>query len=154
MAREIERKFLVAGEGWRSDADAGASIRQGYITRTGAASVRVRIIDGKAYLTVKSTNPGLVRTEFEYAIPMADAERLLADACEPPLIEKTRHTVRFGAHDWSVDVFGGALAGLTIAEVELAAPDEAVEIPPWAAREVTDDPRYRNEALGAGGPAG
>lgn len=150
MAAEIERKFLVAGESWRTHADSGARIRQGYIARGGAASVRVRIIGADAFVTIKSANPGLVRAEFEYPIPIADAERLLAEACAPPLIEKTRHAVMVGPRAWSVDVFEGALAGLTIAEVELGAADEVVEIPLWAGREVTHDPRYRNEALGVG----
>ena len=147
MALEIERKFLVAGESWRTGADAGAAVRQGYLSRGESASVRVRIIGEAAFLTIKSAHAGAARSEFEYPIPPADAEQMLAHLCAAPLIEKRRHTIAVGGHIWTVDVFEGALAGLTLAEVELAHADETIAIPPWAGREVTDDPRYRNDAL-------
>ncbi|MGE0830700.1 MAG: CYTH domain-containing protein, partial [Hyphomonadaceae bacterium] len=111
------------------------------------ASVRVRLLDGRALLTIKSAEAGAVRSEFEYEIPFAHAEELLQRLCEPPLIEKVRHDVEAGGRLWTVDVFEGALVGLVMAEIELNAADEAIDIPVWAGREVTHDAAYRNEAL-------
>ena len=149
MAVEIERKFLVASDGWRDAAlDAGTPIRQGYLAPGGAdaPSVRVRLIGGEARLTVKS--PGLlVRAEYEYPIPVADAEAMFASGLCAPLIEKRRTRVAHGGLLWEVDVFAGHLAGLVLAEVELAAAGEALSLPGWVGREVTGDPRYQNSAL-------
>lgn len=148
MGQEIERKFLVAGESWRENVRSSVRIRQGYVARADAAVVRVRQIEGAAaFLTIKSTQPGLVRAEFEYEIPPADAEALLREACAAPLIVKLRHHLDWKGKAWVVDEFEAALAGLVLAEVELDSANEAVDIPTWAAREVTDDPAYRNDAL-------
>lgn len=145
MAIEIERKFLVEGEGWRP-ADRTRRIVQGYLSNGGPVSVRVRIQDGAATLTIKGERGGIARHEFEYAIPAADAEAMLALAALPPIV-KARHEVTIGGKLWQIDVFEGRLAGLVMAEVELAHEDEPFERPPWLGREVTDDPRYRNSAL-------
>ncbi len=148
MAVEIERKFLVTDDTWRACAAPGFTIRQGYLTEAGhprGVSVRVRREGSGATLTVKGPG-GLVRAEFETPIPPADADAMLDRLCGP-LVEKTRHTVRHAGHLWSVDVFAGRLAGLVLAEVELADPADTPAPPPWAGAEVTEDPRYRNTAL-------
>ena len=147
MGIEIERKFLVGSDGWRASAGAGQRVRQGYLTAGPGSAVRVRVAGGEAWLTVKGPTRGIARAEFEYPIPLADAEAMLAHLCGPSLIEKTRYVVPFGGRRWEVDVFDGANAGLVLAEVELPAADAAVELPPWAGREVSDDARYANAAL-------
>jgi adenylate cyclase len=146
MPIEIERKFLLASEGWRSAVRVSSRICQGYIVRTGALSVRIRTLDADAYITIKQRVPGPARAEFEYAIPREDAEALLAH-CEPPLIEKIRHHVTHDGHEWTIDEFQGHRAGLFLAECELDAPDQKISLPDWVSIEVTDDPAYRNEAL-------
>jgi CYTH domain-containing protein len=146
VGQEIERKFLVAGDGWRAGAE-GVLIRQGYLVTAPALSVRVRICGERGFLTVKGGEGTLVRQEFEYEIPVADAGAMLDGLCQKPLIEKTRHAVRHAGHTWEIDVFSGENAGLVLAEVELAAVDERLELPPWVGREVTDDPRYLNANL-------
>lgn len=146
MATEIERKFLVTGDGWRHGAT-GIAIRQGYLAASPAVAVRVRTRGERAFLTVKGGASARVRSEFEYEIPRADAETMLDALCPPPLIEKTRYSVRFADHLWEIDVFAGDNAGLVLAEVELAAADEPVALPPWVGAEVTDDPRYLNANL-------
>lgn len=147
MPLEIERKFLVTSDQWRAAVTSSVSIRQGYIDGAARLVTRVRIADSDAYLTLKSRDPGLVRHEFEYAIPRDDAEALLNNFCRKPLIEKTRHFVPWQGQTWTIDVFAGAHAGLTLVEIELAAPDQEIDLPPWLGAEVTDDPAYRNEAL-------
>ncbi len=147
MAIEIERKFLVLNDSWRSAAGAGVRYRQGYLSNAGPASVRVRIGGGRAHLNLKSATLNMQRSEYEYEIPLADAEEMLDGLALRPLIEKTRYEVHHGAHVWEVDVFEGDNAGLVVAEVELSSPDEAVELPDWAGEEVTDDARYYNVCL-------
>jgi adenylate cyclase len=147
MPQEIERKFLVESDEWRRHSKRPRPIRQGYIVRGPEVVVRVRIFGAHAYLTIKSTDPGRVRTEFEYEIPLEHAEALLAHACTGPVIEKTRHKLEWAGLDWVIDEFGGALSGLVLAEVELHFADQEIDIPPWAGKEVTDDPDYRNERL-------
>ena len=146
MAVEIERKFLLASDAWREGAR-GQVFRQGYLCISQDATVRVRHAGTRAYLTIKGATAGMSRAEFEYDIPVADAEALLRDHCLKPLIEKTRYEVPFAGKTWTVDVFEGANAGLVVAEIELNHGDEQVTLPPWIGTEVTDDPRYRNSAL-------
>lgn len=151
MAIEIERKFLVAGEGWRA-AGRVRDIRQGYLSAAGPASVRIRIEDGAATLTVKSNAAGLVRDEFEYAVPPADAAAMLR-LCRTPPLAKKRHEIVHAGRLWQVDVFEGPLAGLIVAEVEMESPDAPLVLPDWVGREVTEDRRYRNSFLAGAGPA-
>jgi adenylate cyclase len=146
MAKEIERKFLVRGEPWRSAAS-GTTYRQGYLSSQPERSVRVRSDGKKAKLTIKGLTRGATRDEFEYDIPLADAELLLDQLCERPVVEKTRYLVPFGGRTWEIDVFQGENQGLVVAEVELDSEDQSLTLPPWAAREVTDDPRYFNANL-------
>lgn len=152
MAIEIERKFLITSDAWRSEADAGARYRQGYLTRVIGetdvkASVRVRTAGEKAFLNIKSAELGIRRLEYEYAIPLAEAEEMLESLCLGRLVEKTRYHVPVGRHVWEIDVFEGENAGLVVAEIELGAEDEAFEMPDWAGEEVSDDPRYYNVYL-------
>lgn len=147
MGREVERKFLVYNDKWRDSADSGVTVRQGYIAGSERASVRVRLSDDGAWINLKGATLGVERSEFEYPVPEADAREMLDTLCEWPLIEKTRYHVRHGAHVWEVDVFHGENEGLVVAEIELDAPDEAFERPPWIGREVSDQPRYYNVCL-------
>ncbi len=146
MAIEIERKFLVNGQSWRHDAT-GTSYRQGYLTIDPERTVRVRIAGEKAFLTIKGKTEGMSRSEFEYQIPLKDATELLDNLCLRPLIEKVRYRINFGGRVWEVDEFEGDNYGLLLAEVELESSDEQVELPPWAGKEVTHDPRYYNASL-------
>ncbi len=146
MGTEIERKFLVRGDGWRKGAR-GERFRQGYLTTDPERTVRVRVAGDRALLTVKGPSRGLVRAEFEYPIPMADAHAMLDALCLAPLIEKVRYRVEYAGRVWEVDEFLGDNHGLVLAEVELDAADAEVDLPPWAGREVSDDPRYYNANL-------
>lgn len=144
MALEIERKFLVVSEPWR---DAPTEyFCQGYLNRDPLRTVRVRVAEGQGWLTVKGETTGAAREEFEYEIPVADAQVLLK-LCEQPLVEKNRRLVEFAGLTWEVDEFLGENAGLVVAEVELESPAQTVELPPWVGQEVTDDPRYYNSNL-------
>ncbi len=152
MAIEIERKFLILNDAWRAVADAGTQYRQGYLSRvTGAeavrSSVRVRTDGECAYLNIKSATLGIRRQEFEYEIPLADAEAMLVDLCVGAVMEKTRYHVTVGNHVWEIDVFAGTNAGLIVAEIELRHEDEIFERPDWLGAEVSDDPRYYNVCL-------
>ena len=148
MAREIERKFLVAGDGWRPGA-VGVAYRQGYLSAGADAgcTVRARVAGERAFLTVKGRAVGASRDEYEYPIPVADAEEMLERLCAGGRIEKLRYRVPFAGRVWEVDEFGGENAPLVVAEVELEDVGAEVSLPPWVGREVTDDPRYTNAAL-------
>jgi adenylate cyclase len=146
MAKEIERKFLVRPRKWR-DLGAGLIIRQGYLTVSKERSVRVRTYGDRAYVTIKGHTSDLTRDEYEYEIPVDDANEILGKLCEHPPIEKTRYRIVFKGHTWEVDEYGGANRGLTVAEVELKSAKEPVELPDWVEREVSTDPRYYNSNL-------
>lgn len=147
MPIEIERKFLVHNENWRKSADGGVRFRQGYLIGGIQASVRVRIEGDHANLNIKGATLGVRRLEFQYPIPLDEANQLLDTLCEKPLIEKTRYTLRHGAHLWEIDLFEGDNAGLVVAEIELADEHEPFERPEWLGEEVSDDPRYYNVSL-------
>ena len=145
MGTEIERKFLVKEGAWR---EANATrYRQGYLSTVKERTVRVRTISDKGYLTIKGITVGASRAEFEYEIPVADAEDMLDNLCEKPLIEKNRYKVEKGSLTWEVDEFFGVNAGLIIAEVELESEDQSFAKPEWVTEEVTADPRYYNANL-------
>ncbi|WP_027877934.1 CYTH domain-containing protein [Meiothermus cerbereus] len=146
MGSEIERKFLVRSEDWKPGA-VGVPYRQGYLCRQAARTVRVRVAGGQAYLTIKGQAQGITRLEYEYPIPLADAQDLLEQLCLKPLIEKTRYRLEFGGRVWEVDEFAGENQGLVVAEVELEWPDQPLELPDWVGEEVTHDPRYLNANL-------
>ena len=144
MAVEIERKFLVVGDTWRREATRSERMSQGYLAGPPArCSVRVRIAGDTAHLNIKSVTLGVERDEYEYAIPMADAERLLATLAGER-VEKVRHYVERDRHLFEIDEFLGDNAGLVIAEVELGHADEEFPRPSWLGREVSDLPRYYN----------
>lgn len=146
MAKEIERKFLVANDAWRALAK-GTSYRQGYLSTVKERTVRVRTVGEKGFLTVKGISVGATRTEFEYEIPAADANEMLDTLCERPIIEKARYKIPFGGFIWEVDAFAGVNAGLIVAEIELADEGQAFPLPDWIGQEVTGDPRYFNANL-------
>lgn len=154
MAKEIERKFLVSDDSYQAMAVACHHICQGYISTRKEGTVRVRVKDDDAFLTVKGMNRGAVRDEWEYPVPVADAMEMLRSVTEGNVIEKHRYIVPFGGKIWEVDAFGGTLSGLVLAEVELTAADEEVLLPPFAGEEVTGNPRYYNSSLAAGRSSG
>lgn len=159
MAVEIERKFLVEDDAWHAAVTGRMRIRQAYLSRNGRASVRIRLIDDNAaMLAIKSADktggPALLRSEFEYAVPVDDAMAML-DLRIGLVIDKIRHLIPAGnGRTWEVDVFAGAHEGLVLAEIELESPDETVDLPRWIGREVTGDPRYGNLALAQSEPTG
>ena len=146
MAQEIERKYRVVNDDWRQAAT-GTRYRQGYLMNQQQATVRVRIAGDRAFLTLKGATTGITRLEFEYEIPVGDADTLLTELCQAPLIEKTRYRIPIGNHTWEVDEFWGDNAGLIVAEVELKSADEPIELPAWVGQEVSNDPRYYNANL-------
>lgn len=146
MAIEIERKFLVIGDAWRSLGQ-GTLYRQGYIARGQGRTVRVRTAGDQGYLTIKGASVSLARPEFEYPIPLADAETMLATLCDRPLIEKNRYRITWDGLVWEVDEFLGENQGLILAEVELTSPTQAITLPNWVGDEVTHDSRYYNASL-------
>ena len=146
MANEIERKFLVRPRNW-SQLGPWAVIRQGYLSTDNERTVRVRTYGDRGYITIKGITSGISRKEYEYEIPVADADELLDNLCRRPLVEKTRYRIPFGGHIFEVDEFTGDNRGLTVAEVELKTAGEPVELPDWIEREVSGDPRYFNSNL-------
>jgi adenylate cyclase len=147
MGREIEHKFLVADEAWRTAAVRKIGMRQGYLAEGERASVRVRVAGEQAWLNIKGGGFVASRPEFEYPIPVAEAAEMLASLCNGPLVEKTRYVVPFGGLEWEVDEFHGRNAGLVVAELELEREGQAFEKPPWLGREVTHLHHYYNVRL-------
>jgi len=149
VALEIERKFLLSNDAWRGLVTQRTLYRQGYLTpivQAAKASVRVRVEGERGVLNIKSVRMGIQRHEYEYSIPLVEANEMLDTLCGL-IIEKTRHLVPFGAHVWEIDEFHGDNAGLIVAEIELSAVDEAFARPAWLGGEVTEDARYYNVAL-------
>ncbi len=144
MAIEIERKFLVVNDTWR--AAPAVFYSQGYLNRDKQRTVRVRIAGAQAFITVKGISQGASRLEFEYEIPVVDAQQLLT-LCEQPLIEKYRRIISHGGFAWEVDEFLGDNLGLVVAEIELPAEDTHFTLPDWVGAEVTHDARYFNSNL-------
>ncbi|BAY65228.1 adenylate cyclase [Calothrix brevissima NIES-22] len=146
MAAEIERKFLVKDDSWRKLAE-GSRYVQGYISTAKQATVRVRIVGNQGYLTIKGATVQYSRSEFEYPIPVADAQEMLDTLCDRPLIEKTRYKIAYGNLIWEIDEFEGVNKGLIIAEVELTNEKQQIELPDWIGEEVSDNPKYYNSNL-------
>ncbi|MBD2204645.1 CYTH domain-containing protein [Calothrix sp. FACHB-1219] len=146
MAAEIERKFLVKGDSWRKLAE-GSRYVQGYISTAKQATVRVRIVGNQGYLTIKGATVQYSRSEFEYPIPVEDAQEMLDTLCDRPLIEKTRYKIPYGNLIWEIDEFEGVNKGLIIAEVELTDEKQQIELPDWIGEEVSDNPKYYNSNL-------
>jgi adenylate cyclase len=143
---EIERKFLLVGDAWRTLGEP-VLLRQGYLSSDPERVVRVRIEGEQGTLTIKGKSVGATRGEWEYPVPLADANELLDRLCQQPLIEKYRRRIAFAGYVWEVDEFLGANLGLMFAEIELASEDEQFDKPDWIGAEVTDDPRYFNSSL-------
>lgn len=146
MGVEIEHKFLVNGDAWRQQGQP-VLIRQGYLSSHPERVVRVRIYGDEAFMTIKSKMRGMSRGEWEYPLPLADAQEFLDRLCEQPIIEKYRRRIGHGGFTWEVDEFLGVNAGLVVAEIEVPSEDQAFERPDWVGEEVTDDPRYLNSNL-------
>lgn len=146
MGVEIERKFLI-DETKLPTLKNGYTIKQGYIQTVDHTTVRIRIRDKEAFLTIKGKSQGASRLEFEYPIPLSDAKEMLTNLCHASRVEKTRYLVEHGGHTWEVDIFEGSNQGLIIAEIELESEDEDFSLPEWVSEEVTQDKRYFNVNL-------
>lgn len=146
MGVEIEKKYLVKNDSYRGLAYKSSRIAQGYLNRDPERTVRVRIKDDKGFLTVKGKNRGIERLEFEYEIPLADAEAMLSLCCGK-ILEKVRYYVKHDGFVWEVDEFKGELAPLVVAEIELPSCETSFSLPPFIGKEVTGDPRYYNSQL-------
>lgn len=147
MAIEVERKFLLKNDDWRTFVHQSLSMRQGYLNDEIGCSIRVRTCAGQAWLNIKSVTVGAQRQEYEYEIPVADGNQMLDTLARKPLIEKVRHLVEYRGHLWEVDEFAGDNAGLVVAEIELEHPDVEFARPDWVGEEVTHDIRYYNTLL-------
>lgn len=144
--KEIERKFLIESNDWRLLKCTGHShIKQAYIQKSVAQSIRIRIIDSLAILTIK-IGQGLTRDEYEYEIPQIEAIEII-EKTALPFLEKTRYYVENNSDSWEIDVFEGKLAGLCIAEIELTDENQKFEYPSWLGKEVTSDAAYLNANL-------
>lgn len=146
MGVEIERKYLVNQEKWQPHHQ-GLLYRQGYIYTHNRSTVRVRIAGNQGFLTLKSKSEGITRSEFEYLIPVNEAEEMLELLCDRPLIEKIRYKVKINNLTWEVDQFLGENEGLILAEIELSDENQEIQLPEWVGIEVTDDYRYFNSYL-------
>ena len=151
MGIEIERKFLLLNDQWKYAGNGspltGTVFKQGYLPTKDETVVRVRIEGERAKLTLKGEVKGISRLEYEYDIPISDAQELLNSLCLKPIIEKTRYCRNEGTLTWEIDVFGGVNQGLVIAEVELENENQAIALPSWLGEEVSGDPRYYNVNL-------
>jgi len=147
MAIEIERKFKIINNDWKSSILKKNGFRQGYLGTDALSSTRIRITDESAFLNIKSATLGIYRNEYEYEIPLTDATEILENLAHKPLIEKTRYYVAHQGHTWEIDVFEGDNEGLVVAEIELRHENESFAIPRWIGEEVSDDKRYYNVCL-------
>lgn len=151
MGIEIERKFLLKNDEWKKQVTETHVIKQGYLQSglqaSQKSSVRVRVSNKQANINVKSADLSIVRQEFEYEIPLHDAQQMLKTLCVDKVIEKTRFLVPYKSHLWEIDIFSGENSGLQMAEIELTHPDELFEKPDWIGEEVSDDKRYYNNYL-------
>ncbi|MGJ8657060.1 MAG: CYTH domain-containing protein [Akkermansiaceae bacterium] len=147
---EIEHKFLIKNDGWKEFASAGVRYRQGYIDTVNGTTVRVRIAGDKGYLTLKGQfggESGISRNEFEYEIPLVEAEAMIVEFVDSPLIDKYRYLVTHHGKTWEIDIFAGDNAGLEVAEIELTSECEKFDLPGWVGECVSDDERYANGYL-------
>ena len=147
MAIEIEHKFLLANNDWREHIARSVKYRQGYLSSQATSSIRVRISDDHAWLNIKSATIGTHRHEYEYEIPLQDANEIINILCRKPVIEKTRHFVIHDGNTWEIDEFDGDNRGLIIAEIELSEIGKTFSKPHWLGEEVTHDLRYYNNNL-------
>ncbi len=146
MGTEFERKYLVTSDAWRSEVRDSFRIAQGYLGISAAATIRVRITDVGAWLTIKGRRTGIARAEFEYPVPAADAALMLSEL-SASAIDKTRHLLRHEVGEWTVDVFHGANTGLALLEIEHFEEFSPESLPGWVGAEVTEDDRFTNAFL-------
>ncbi len=147
VAIEIEHKFLLANNEWRNDVSYSVKYKQGYLNSIATSSIRVRISDNHAWLNIKSATIGTQRHEYEYEIPISDAQEIITNLCKKPIIEKTRHIVINEGNTWEIDEFEGDNIGLIVAEIELPEVGAVFSKPNWLGEEVTSDLRYYNNNL-------
>ncbi len=147
MGVEIEYKFLLRNDRWRQQVERSVYMRQGYLASDAHCSVRVRIANNQGFLNIKSSTIGIQRIEYEYLIPLTEAEEILETLCEKPFLEKTRHFLSHDQHTWEIDEFSGENAGLIVAEIELSHPDEQLIQPDWIGENVSYDIRYYSVQL-------
>ena len=147
MAVEIEHKFLLANNDWRKQVSYSVKYKQGYLSAVATSSIRVRISNDQAWLNIKSATIGTHRHEYEYEIPLSDAQEIITNLCRKPIIEKTRHIVIDDNNTWEIDEFEGDNSGLIVAEIELLEVGADFSIPAWLGEEVTSDHRYYNNNL-------
>lgn len=147
MAVEIERKFLVTGSQWRKEVNAGTDYRQGYFCLDPDRTVRVRVSTDSGWITVKGPMVGFTRAEYEYPIPVQDADEMLRTVCLQPIIDKTRYLLNKDRLVWEIDEFRGRNRGLIVAEVEVESERQVIDLPEWIGQEVTSDLRYLNSSL-------
>ncbi len=147
MAKEIEHKFLLKNDAWRTQTTRSSLYKQGYMVSDNSRSVRIRVSGDTAWLNIKSATIGTLRQEFEYEIPIEDGIEILNTLCQKPIIEKTRHLVTYKQHTWEIDEFTGDNDKLIVAEIELSEVGEHFEKPSWIGQEVTTDIRYYNNSL-------
>jgi len=147
MGIEIERKFLLRNDTWRSSVERSQRFGQGYLAAGEDAVARVRLAGDQAWLTIKGRRSGIVRHEFEYAVPATDARQMLDHLCGGRVVEKTRHWASYGGYVWEIDEFEGENRGLVVAEIELNSAEDRFDRPEWVGEEVSEDPRYYNSYL-------
>ncbi|RDH86023.1 MAG: adenylate cyclase [endosymbiont of Galathealinum brachiosum] len=147
MPIEIERKFLLVNTDWREQVTSSYRIRQGYMGEIDKASVRIRVQGDKANINIKSATLSMRRMEYEYEIPLIEAQEMLDQLCKQPQVDKTRFIVEQGKFKWEIDEFYGENEGLLVAEIELDDENETFDKPDWVGEEVTEDPRYYNVNL-------
>ncbi|MEE4242208.1 MAG: CYTH domain-containing protein [Desulfopila sp.] len=146
MALEIEKKFLLKNDSWK-EGSTSEIFYQGYLCSGSGQTVRVRIAGEKAFLTIKGKSVGISRLEFEYPVPLADAQEMLEKLCRKPIIHKCRFFSEYEGFTWEIDEFYGDNQGLVLAEIELKSEEQAFPRPPWLGEEVSGDRRYYNAAL-------
>lgn len=149
MPLEIERKFLVRDDSWKAACTHSVKVRDGLIACSEGRKARVRVIDGKGTLAIKGEAHGITRAEFEYPIPIGDAEEMLRTLCGDEVLEKTRYFVPVAGTVWEIDVYDGLLRGIVIAEVELKHENQPIEYPRWIGAEITNDPSYKKSVMAA-----
>jgi adenylate cyclase len=147
VALEIERKFLVTDDAWRAEVDSSERLVDGLLATSKGRKVRVRLYGGRATIAIKTRKKGRVRFEFEYEIPISDAEHILKSECGHSVLAKTRHYIPYGGFTWEVDEYEAPLAGVILAEVELTSDEQDPPLPSWIGAEVTDDPAFRKTRL-------
>ncbi len=143
---EIERKYLVRSDAWRGKVLESEEIRQGYVPMS-KGLLRIRILGGRGFITVKCSRVGISKREFEYEVPKGDADEMLDALCGGRAVSKTRHRIEFRGRKWEIDEYHDDNSGLVVAEIELSAEDEKFMKPPWLGKEVSHDDRYLNSSL-------